>query len=133
MSSTNTLAEYDYIVFDSRGFRKVINGIEYPLTDAESEEYRREHKDTDCAECLFVTDHETLLTFNIEKEQKGTVGEEPVFIGNYTMPKWKGHLPFYLFRCICCGEAVVDYPHGYNNRLNCMKCKGRDVARAPNL
>ena len=45
-----------------------------------------------------------------------------VFIENRTRPGWKGPLPFYAFKCETHG-IVEDYPHGYEARLECPKCK----------
>jgi len=42
-----------------------------------------------------------------------------VCIGNYRKPGWSGTLPFYAFTCPNHG-VVVDYPHGYNGRLDCQ-------------
>lgn len=133
MSSTSVLAGCDYIVSDLNGVRKVINGAEYSLTEAELAEFRREHKDSDCTECSFVADADTLFIYHVSREQKTAAGFDPVSIGTYTMPKWKGHSLFYLFKCFVCGGIVVDYPHGYQGNLNCNKCRSGDVARAPNL
>ena len=50
-----------------------------------------------------------------------------VYIGNRTRSGWSGSLPFYAFNCPLHG-VVVDYPHGYENRLDCPKCRGeRDL------
>lgn len=43
------------------------------------------------------------------------------FLGAQKRPGWKGHLPFYAFRCPIHG-IVEDYPHGYNEHLDCPKC-----------
>ena len=44
-----------------------------------------------------------------------------VFIENRVRPGWSGPLPFYAFKCDEHG-LVVDYPHGYEERLECPKC-----------
>ncbi len=132
MSSATTVRGYDYLITDTLGTRKVINGVEYPLTEVELIEYRKEHKDSGCIECSFISDVDALFIYHVSREQKTMAGFDPVFIGTYTMAKWKGHSEFYLFRCSVCDEAVVDYPHGYNGRLNCGKCGSGDVARVPN-
>jgi len=44
-----------------------------------------------------------------------------VFIGNRMKQGWKKPLPFYAFKCETHG-LVEDYPHGYNERLECPKC-----------
>jgi len=37
-------------------------------------------------------------------------------------PGWRGPLPLYAFRCEKHG-IVQDYPHGYEGRLECPKCR----------
>ncbi len=32
-------------------------------------------------------------------------------------PGWTGELPFYLYKCK--NNLFLDYPHGYNSRLDC--------------
>jgi len=44
-----------------------------------------------------------------------------VFMGNRKLSGWKDNLPFYAFRCPKHG-IVEDYPHGYNDRLDCPEC-----------
>ena len=44
-----------------------------------------------------------------------------VSVGNYTRPGWSGDLTFYAFRCNTHG-LVCDYPHGFEDRLDCPKC-----------
>ena len=44
-----------------------------------------------------------------------------VFIEYRTRPGWRRPLPFYAFKCETHG-LVEDYPHGYNERLECPKC-----------
>lgn len=36
-------------------------------------------------------------------------------------PGWRGHLPFYVFKCEKHG-LMIDYPHGFDERLDCIKC-----------
>ena len=43
------------------------------------------------------------------------------YLGHRKRPGWREHLPFYAFKCPTHG-IVEDYPHGYNNRLDCPKC-----------
>lgn len=43
------------------------------------------------------------------------------FIGHRKRPGWKKTLPLYAFRCPKHG-IVEDYPHGYNDRLDCPEC-----------
>ena len=52
-----------------------------------------------------------------------------VYVEHRTMPGWSGSLPFYAFKCQDHG-VVVDYPHGYDQRLDCPKChRERDFLR----
>ena len=52
-----------------------------------------------------------------------------VYVEHRTMPGWEGSLPFYAFKCPDHG-IVVDYPHGYDQRLDCPKChRERDFLR----
>lgn len=52
-----------------------------------------------------------------------------VYVEHRTMPGWSGSLPFYAFKCPDHG-TVVDYPHGYDQRLDCPKChRERDFMR----
>ena len=37
-------------------------------------------------------------------------------------PGWLGVCPFYIARCRSCGEYFLDYPHGYDGRLDCPVC-----------
>lgn len=45
-----------------------------------------------------------------------------VFLGYGIREGWKGELRFYLFNCLGCHQLRVDYPHGYNDHLNCPQC-----------
>ena len=52
-----------------------------------------------------------------------------VYVEHRTMSGWNGSLPFYAFKCPDHG-IVVDYPHGYDQRLDCPKChRERDFLR----
>jgi len=52
-----------------------------------------------------------------------------VYVEHRTMPGWSGSLPFYAFKCQDHG-TVVDYPHGYDQRLDCPRChRERDFLR----
>lgn len=44
------------------------------------------------------------------------------YIDHRTLPGWKGPLPFYAFTCPRHG-VVEDYPHGYEQRLECPMCR----------
>jgi len=43
------------------------------------------------------------------------------YIGDKTKEGWSGYLPFYSFTCPVCIESHEDYPHGYDDRLNCPR------------
>ena len=44
-----------------------------------------------------------------------------VYVGDYRLPGWMGKLPFYAFECRKHG-LVVNYPTGYEQRLECPFC-----------
>ena len=46
---------------------------------------------------------------------------KPKYIGHFMKEGWKRELPFYVFKCPKHGY-VIDYPHGYNQRLECPEC-----------
>jgi len=46
-------------------------------------------------------------------------GKVPV--GYRVKPGWTAPIMHYAFRCPVHG-VVVDYPHGYRNRLSCPRC-----------
>ncbi len=123
MDSETNRPDYDYIISDANGRRKVVGDKEFPITE---EEYRREnpyHKDSGCTECSFVQDKETLLLWVISREAKEKATPEPSSIGKFTMPGWTGHSSFYLFRCEYDGTVVVDYAHGYTTFGSCyLRC-----------
>jgi len=45
-----------------------------------------------------------------------------IYVGDRQRRNWKGPLPHYAFRCPVHG-VVESYPHGYDQRLECPKCK----------
>lgn len=47
------------------------------------------------------------------------------YIGHRIRPGWNGSLPFYAFECQRHG-IVVNYPHGYGQRLECPLCQNED-------
>ena len=47
------------------------------------------------------------------------------YIGHRIRPGWKGSLPFYAFECQRHG-VVVNYPHGYSQRLECPLCQNEE-------
>ncbi len=110
---------YDYLIYDSKGVRKVVDGIEYPATE---DDLPKKHKDSGCKECTFADNRESLLLYSTPRELKEKAGREPVFVGKFTMPSWTGHLGFYIFVCPNCESLNVDYPHGYSMRLDCNTC-----------
>jgi hypothetical protein len=44
-----------------------------------------------------------------------------VYVGDHKLPGWSGELPFYAFECKKHG-VVVNYPTGYEERLECPFC-----------
>jgi len=52
-----------------------------------------------------------------------------VYIEHQKRPRWNNPLPFYAFRCPEHG-IVIDYPHGFNSRLDCPECEFRLFGRA---
>lgn len=126
---------YDYTVHDRKGIIGVKDGVEYPISkeDWERENPRVDHKDTNCTECSFVSDADTLFMFNITREQKERASHNPEFVGKFTMPGWTGHSGFHLFKCQECGTVCVDYPHGYTDNgllyLRCKDCRTNLVLR----
>lgn len=47
---------------------------------------------------------------------------KPKYVGHYMKEGWKGELPFYLFKCRKHGY-VVNYPHGFEEKLTCPECQ----------
>jgi len=45
-----------------------------------------------------------------------------VYVGDQIRVGWKNPIPFYAFRCPIHG-IVVDWARGYDERLECPKCK----------
>lgn len=131
MSSVSNCLDYDYIVLDSKGRRGVKDGKEYPITEEDWQRAHPEHRNTECKECTFVPDAETLLTFHVSREVRGTASDQPEFVGKFTMPGWSGHSGFYLFRCPDCDDTCIDYPHGYTSEgclyIRCDHCRFKIV------
>ena len=48
------------------------------------------------------------------------------YVGHRRRPGWKGTLPFFAFKCPIHG-IVIDYPHGYHERLDCPLCPIKSV------
>jgi len=55
-----------------------------------------------------------------QRKQIAVMGVVPV--GKYMKPGWKEPILHYMFLCPRHGY-VVDYPHGYSQRLTCPKCR----------
>lgn len=125
MNSAENQPDYDYIISDSNGHRKVKDGKEYPMTEEEWRRENPEHKDTGCEECSFASNQETILTYFVDREQKALQKiEKPIFIGKFTLPGWVGHSGFYFFSCQSCGKSSIDYIHA-NSRgpyFYCQHC-----------
>ena len=123
MDSSNNPVDYDYVVVDTQGIRKVKNGVERLVSqeDWDRECERRLHKNSGCTQCSFVTDIETFLLYTVSRDLKDnfTNRRRPHFLGFYTMPGWVGHSGFYLFMCNDCCAVRVDYPHGYDD-VGCL-------------
>lgn len=66
----------------------------------------------ECSKCTFVANEESIFT---GWASKAKAGKKPKLVGCFTLPNWTGHLRFYLFRCLACKMASVDYPHGYTS------------------
>jgi hypothetical protein len=122
MDSAPSMKDFDYTVFDSSGIKGVKDGKEYPISKEEWDKAHPEHKNIECAECSFVQDKETLLTFIISRELKEQAGSIPKFVGKFSMPGWVGHSSFYVFRCQECKSITVDYPHGYRGDCMFVRC-----------
>ena len=45
-----------------------------------------------------------------------------VYVGDVMKDGWSAPLPHYAFNCPVHGY-VLDYPHGYEQRLECPKCR----------
>ena len=45
-----------------------------------------------------------------------------VYVGDKFKEGWKEPIPHYAFKCEKHG-IIIDYPHGYNQRLECPKCR----------
>src|SRR3989344_3536441 len=136
MESDLNLNDFEYTISDSDGFRGVKDGKEYPITEEEWQRIHPEHRNTECKECAFVQDVQTLLTFMVPREKKEQVGSRPEFVGKFTMLNWTGHSSFYLFRCGGCDTVVVDYPHGYRGNfmyLRCDKCRGETILKSKEI
>jgi len=122
---------HDYIIFDQNGYKKIIDGKEFPATKEDI--ISKEH--TGCLECTFVQDKQKLFIYFVAKDLKNKAGRNPFFIGKYSMTGWVGHSSFYLFKCSSCGYVGIDYPHGYVGNfmyLRCDSCKNQIVLKPSN-
>ena len=48
------------------------------------------------------------------------------YVGHRRRTGWKGPLPFFAFKCPVHG-IVEDYPHSWDKRLDCPRCKRERV------
>ena len=133
MALSAKASDYDHTIHDINGIVGVKDGVKYPINkeDWNRENPHKEHRDSECRECSFVNDVETLFAFLVSREQKQQATSKPLFVGKFTMPGWSGHSGFYLFKCLECGDVNVDYPHGYCDFgclfLSCKMCRERLV------
>lgn len=76
----------------------------------------------ECEKCTFVATKEDIF---VDPKIVRDFKKEPVLLGLFTLPGWRGHLAFYLFKCCECGYLSVDYPGGYTDfGLLFFKCGG---------
>ena len=125
--SRKPLVDYDYVVSDINGKRKVKNGIETPISEHEWHQMNREHNSDKCGDCIFVPSLDDLLLYKVSRELREEASEKPYYLGKFVMPKWTNHSDFYMFKCVGCNAVRVDYPHGYtsdgvNNGLLYLRC-----------
>lgn len=66
----------------------------------------------ECSDCTFVASKEAIY---VDPKVFRNATVRPNFIGFFTLPGWRGHISFYVFRCSKCGKVSWDYPHGYTN------------------
>ena len=52
-----------------------------------------------------------------------------LYVGDRLKEGWKEPLPHYAFKCPIHG-IVIDYPHGYEQRLECPKCREEEKLAA---
>lgn len=78
-----------------------------------------------CSQCIFLANFD-LTSFPLAIQnmvEKGRLGLRKIkFCGLFTMPGWSGHLEFFAFQCPSCNKIALDYPHGYEDQLNCSHC-----------
>lgn len=121
--AVRSLSDFDMVELGAGGIFGIKDGVKYLISQEEWREMNPEHRNTGCTECTFVQDQATLFTLFVSRELKETVGNDPVFVGKFTMPGWVGHSGFYLFKCKGCESVVVDYPHGYHGSYWYLRCK----------
>ncbi|MCW4050977.1 MAG: hypothetical protein NWE89_14705 [Candidatus Bathyarchaeota archaeon] len=51
-----------------------------------------------------------------------------VYVGDKEKEGWKKPLPHYAFNCPIHG-MVEDYPHGYEQRLECPHCRAEEAKK----
>ena len=81
-----------------------------------------------CSECTFVNSAEDIF---VDIKTRYKVGRKPIYVGTFTLPKYSGHLKFYVFTCRCCEQIVVDHPRGYSDFgflfFVCNSCKWANI------
>ena len=103
------------IIFDSNGRRIIRGGKEYPLSEEEYKALNPEHSATACKKCTFAQSKDKILEAWIGVPKN-------YYLGQFTMPGFTGHLPFFVFKCDNCSEFFADYPHG-GGYVICTECK----------
>ena len=108
---------------------RLVGGNQHPLP----------HDVDTCGECQFVADPSCIFVSK-EQEQRAAITFRKILamgwvfreqedyiveIGRFTLPRWNGHLMWYLFQCPSCGERCVDYMHGHHLYLRCDECQIR--------
>ena len=112
--------DFDYIILETGQITGVRGDKRYPLTKEEYDRMNPEHKNVDCKECTFVENKKEIFALLSENDLE-SAKIKPKKIGKFTMPKFLGHLNFYLFRCPSCKRPQVDYPH-LGHCLDCESC-----------
>ena len=105
MDSVQKTPDYDYIITDTKGARKVFNGKESMITENEYRDLFPYHKDVGCKECTITQTKEEILSM-----KKGATKD--TYLGLFALPGFTGHLPFFAFQCQYCNELFADYPNG---------------------
>ncbi|MEK7151217.1 MAG: hypothetical protein AAB784_00680 [Patescibacteria group bacterium] len=81
-----------------------------------------------CSECTFVNSAKDIF---VDRKTRDKAGRKPIYVGTFTLPKYTGHLKFYLFICSCCEQIVIDHPSGYTDGgflfFVCGSCKWASI------